>query len=86
MKTSRIPDAGNGLFANRDFSANEVVARYEGPILSTKEAMKLEDKTYLMRLGKEKYVNNLGPRKYHEEEEGHYPYSVFGCEIHNIPR
>ncbi|CAD7942586.1 unnamed protein product [Amoebophrya sp. A25] len=54
---SRIPEAGNGLFAHTAISRDSVVTRYTGSILSTGEAMRLEDKCYLMRLGNGIYVD-----------------------------
>ncbi|EKX52787.1 hypothetical protein GUITHDRAFT_92079 [Guillardia theta CCMP2712] len=56
---SLLPGAGMGLFASRDFMEGETICRYESPLgtLTTKEAMQLEDKSFLMRLGPQKYID-----------------------------
>ena len=46
-----------GLFANIDFAENEEIGTYYGDILKTTDAIKLKDKSYLMRLGEQCYVN-----------------------------
>jgi hypothetical protein len=46
-----------GLFANRAYQKDELVCKYYGDVLSTREAMNLEDKSYLMRLGEQCYVD-----------------------------
>lgn len=46
-----------GLFANRAYKKDELLCKYYGDVLSTKEAMNLEDKSYLMRLGEQCYVD-----------------------------
>lgn len=45
---SLIPGAGEGLFARRAFSAGQVLGHYRGKRLSLAQAMKLEDRDYLM--------------------------------------
>lgn len=47
-----------GLYANRAFTAGEEVCRYTGTMLRTVEAMRLQDKSYLMRLGEQCYVDS----------------------------
>lgn len=47
-----------GLFANRPFKEGEVVCRYFGTVLRTKEALQVADKSYLMRLGEQSYVDS----------------------------
>lgn len=42
VRTSTIANSGNGLFATRDFEKNEPITRYEGEIISKKDAEKLE--------------------------------------------
>lgn len=54
---SKIPDAGLGLFASHDFAVGALVAKYTGKLLKTTEALRLADKSYLMRLGPQKYVD-----------------------------
>eukprot|EP00981_Chlorochromonas_danica_P002664 scaffold521_cov177-Ochromonas_danica.AAC.18 len=47
-----------GLFAKRKFSKGETVCVYHGTVLRTAEALRLEDKAYLMRLGEQCYVDS----------------------------
>lgn len=46
-----------GLFATKEFPKGSFICKYQGKSLTTREAMRLEDKTYLMRLGEQKYVD-----------------------------
>jgi hypothetical protein len=46
-----------GLFADKDFSEGSIICIYTGKVLRTKEALKLEDKSYLMRLGEQCYID-----------------------------
>jgi hypothetical protein len=46
-----------GLFANKDFTEGSIICIYTGKVLRTKEALKLEDKSYLMRLGEQCYID-----------------------------
>jgi len=46
-----------GLFANTEFKQGEVVCVYRGRSLATAEALRLPDKSYLMRLGEQCYVD-----------------------------
>lgn len=46
-----------GLFANRVFKKDEIICIYRGTVLRTKEALNLSDKSYLMRLGEQCYVD-----------------------------
>ncbi|OQS07026.1 hypothetical protein THRCLA_20233 [Thraustotheca clavata] len=57
VRTSRLQNAGNGLFALQSFGAGDVVCVYHGDILTTREALQVEDKSYLMRLGKGVYID-----------------------------
>lgn len=54
---SRIPAAGLGLFAAESIAEGAAVCDYVGEVLPTREAIKLGDKTYLMRLGPQVYVD-----------------------------
>lgn len=54
---SWIPGAGKGLFAACDISAGTTVCSYYGLMLSTKDAISRADKSYLMRLGPQLYVD-----------------------------
>lgn len=60
-RQSAIEGAGLGLFAGRRFVRGEVVCKYAGNVLRTVEAIRLKDKSYLMRLGPQVYVD-AGPR------------------------
>lgn len=51
VRLSRIPGAGQGLFVQREFGKGEVVCRYTGVSRTMREAFRLQDKSYLMRLG-----------------------------------
>jgi SET domain-containing protein len=46
-----------GLFAGRRFNKGEVVCKYVGDRYRTGEAIRLKDKSYLMRLGEQSYVD-----------------------------
>ena len=48
VRESLIPDAGNGLFAKRDFSSGDIVCEYTGKVLNLMKALKTENKTYMM--------------------------------------
>jgi hypothetical protein len=52
VKKSNIahPDAGNGLFADRDFRKNELVTFYDGRQMDASESKQLADKSYLRTL------------------------------------
>lgn len=45
---SRIPDAGRGLFAKRDFRLCELIGQYKGRLLSPELAEICSDRTYFM--------------------------------------
>lgn len=47
----------SGLFAGMNFDEGSVICKYTGTFLSTKEALRLEDKSYLMRLGEQCYID-----------------------------
>jgi len=59
VRKSLLAGAGCGLFVKTPFFKGEVVCDYKSPegIMATAEAMKLEDKSYLMRLGPQTYVD-----------------------------
>eukprot|EP00435_Cladocopium_sp_Y103_P020313 s1327_g4.t4 len=50
-------DAGNGLFVLQAVSPGEVLCEYRGRLLCTSEAMRLENKSYLMRIGPQEYID-----------------------------
>lgn len=47
-----------GLFSCQYFRKGAVICRYEGSVLNTLSAFRLTDKSYLMRLGEQKYIDN----------------------------
>jgi hypothetical protein len=48
IKTSLIPDSGNGLFTTRDYKEGEVICDYTGEILTFVQAFRRRDKSYMM--------------------------------------
>ena len=48
VRRSKIPNAGDGLFAARTFAKGELIGEYRGRVLSLLQAHKLEDRDYLM--------------------------------------
>ena len=48
MRRSLIPNAGDGLFASRNFAKGEELGVYRGRVLSLLQAHKLENRDYLM--------------------------------------
>ena len=61
VKVSRswIPAAASGLFANKQIKKGQVLTCYVGEICITKDAIKRYDKSYLMRLGSNVYIDSL---------------------------
>ncbi|CAF0743883.1 unnamed protein product, partial [Didymodactylos carnosus] len=49
--------AGKGLYAKSAINANAIVCIYKGRTLRTIDAIRQKDKTYLMRLGPQCYVD-----------------------------
>eukprot|EP01031_Cornospumella_fuschlensis_P031357 gene31357-37896_t len=47
----------DGLFTTSKVSRNETICKYFGKVLRTVEAMRLDDKSYLMRLGEQCYID-----------------------------
>jgi SET domain-containing protein len=60
----------NGLFTRVSRNAGEVVCVYEGTVIRTAEALKIQDKSYLMRIGEQCYIDARLPYKREEEPEG----------------
>lgn len=53
-----LPDCNfQGLYTRRSRQQGEIVAIYVGDKLKTVQALRLQDKSYLMRLGEQSYVN-----------------------------
>lgn len=59
VRASRISGAGSGLFATRDHAAGAVICEYMGITWPNAVAWKREDKSYLLKLGDNKYVDAL---------------------------
>lgn len=58
VKKTTLPDCDFlGLFANKDFEKDSIVCVYTGNVLRTRDALRLEDKSYLMRLGEQCYID-----------------------------
>lgn len=57
VKPSWIEAGCLGLFAAKDFKEGETVEFYRGKVLRTCDALRLKDKSYLMRLGEQCYVD-----------------------------
>jgi hypothetical protein len=57
VKQSWIEEADLGLFAAADFKEGNVICCYVGKRLTTVEALRIEDKSYLMRLGNQAYID-----------------------------
>lgn len=56
-KTSLLLNAGMGLFAAEHIEKDEYFCEYIGEVYSTAQAIKLIDKSYLMRLGPNVYID-----------------------------
>ncbi|KAL4162934.1 hypothetical protein PRNP1_003466 [Phytophthora ramorum] len=59
VRDSTIPGAGKGLFATRKHPQGSIVCEYTGVVLPNREAWKLPDKSFLMKLGDGKYIDAL---------------------------
>ena len=46
-----------GLFSSTMIKCNDVICQYNGRCLSTRDAMQLHDKSYLMRIGEQCYID-----------------------------
>jgi hypothetical protein len=58
VTTTSLPNCDFlGLYAGRAFAKGEIVCKYVGDRYRTAEAIRLKDKSYLMRLGEQSYVN-----------------------------
>ena len=60
----------DGLFTSVARKEGEVVCVYEGTVVATRDALKVEDKSYLMRLGEQCYIDARLPFKREDELEG----------------
>ena len=58
LKNTSLPNCTFlGLFAKKAFKKGAVVCKYVGDKYRTVDAIRLKDKSYLMRLGEQSYVN-----------------------------
>ena len=58
VQKSNVSNAGLGLFAGaQGLPGQTIIGEYLGTTLSTKEAMRVHDKSYLMRLGPQVYID-----------------------------
>ena len=58
VKITSLPTCHfNGLFTKKTYLHGDVVCQYYGDKLRTIEAIRLQDKTYLMRLGEQCYID-----------------------------
>lgn len=61
MRPSQLGEiSGLGLWSLGAVPKGQVLCEYSGAVLRTTEAMQLEDKSYLMRLGPQTYVDARG--------------------------
>eukprot|EP00752_Nemacystus_decipiens_P009619 g8595.t1 len=80
VKQSSIPGAGQGLFARGRFAVGAMVCEYTGSQLRTLEAIRAPDKSYLMRLGPQVYVD----AKDHPEVMGRYINDCRNSSLYNV--
>lgn len=59
VRQSRVSGAGLGLFTTQRFDIGDVLCTYYGEVHQTASALHLPDKSYLMRLGPQVYVDAL---------------------------
>jgi len=58
VKITTLPNCNfNGLYTKKFYCYNEVICQYYGDNLRTIEAIRLKDKSYLMRLGEQCYID-----------------------------
>ena len=57
VRSSSLPGCGLGLFTAIPRRRNDLIATYSGTSLDTHTALRLEDKSFLMRLGPNRYVD-----------------------------
>jgi len=70
--TTTRSDPGLGLFTTSFIPANSIVCYYRGEIFTTREAMRLKNKDYLMRLGENLYIDGSCEELPYEMEFSHY--------------
>jgi len=58
VKITTLPNCNfNGLYTKKLYCYNEVICQYYGDKMRTIEAIRLKDKSYLMRLGEQCYID-----------------------------
>jgi len=58
VKITTLPNCNfNGLYTKKFYCYNEVICQYYGDKMRTIEAIRLKDKSYLMRLGEQCYID-----------------------------
>ena len=57
VSLSQIPNAGLGLYTSRPYIEGDTIGQYQGVPLTTKAAMHLVEKEYLIRIGPQCYLN-----------------------------
>ncbi|KAL7681922.1 putative SET domain-containing protein [Plasmopara halstedii] len=57
VRNSNIPGAGKGLFATRLHVRGSIICEYSGIVLPNEAAWKVKDKSYLMKMGDNVYVD-----------------------------
>jgi hypothetical protein len=58
VKITILPNCNfNGLYTKKFYCYNEVICQYYGDKMRTIEAIRLKDKSYLMRLGEQCYID-----------------------------
>jgi len=81
VRTSKIPNAGNGLFALTPFQIGEIICEYTGKQLTLLQAVKLTDKRYLMGgFG----LNCHLDAQDHPESLGRYINDPMSPSLHNV--
>lgn len=57
IQLSNIPNSGNGLFVDRPYKKGEIICDYYGSKHTRKSSLQIVDKSYLMRLGPDRYID-----------------------------
>ena len=60
VKITTLPNCNfNGLYTKKFYCYDEVICQYYGDKMRTIEAIRLKDKSYLMRLGEQCYIDAM---------------------------
>ena len=57
VRPSWINPGFKGLFAKQNIIEGQTICKYRGQVLTTQEALRTVDKSYLMRIGSQIYVD-----------------------------